>query len=258
MLPKIFKPKKEYELIRIGKNNDGGYLLEKDSFNKSKALVSFGLAFDWSFEKDFFNIKNCEVHCYDHTIKASKIRKYSRRSFLDLFKIKNWFKKNFIKHFLEKLLLYKDYKNFFVNNVFHYQSAIGIGTNLTNFETVISRVKNFPIFLKIDIEGSEYRILDEIIKSQNKISGIAIEFHDIDLHRDKIIEFTKNIKLDLVHIHSQNPGGKDYTDKNGDPIIVEMIFSNSKRIIGAYPKIPHPLDQLADPRFNEIKLNFEN
>ena len=33
----------------------------------------------------------------------------------------------------------------------------------------------FPVFLKIDIEGSEYRIFDEIIKNQNYFTGIAIE-----------------------------------------------------------------------------------
>ena len=39
MLPKIFKPNNEYELIRIGSNNDGGYLVEKNSLFET-ALVS--------------------------------------------------------------------------------------------------------------------------------------------------------------------------------------------------------------------------
>jgi len=38
----------------------------------------------------------------------------------------------------------------------------------------------------MDIEGGEYRILDNLIKHQDKICGIVIEFHDIDLHLEKI------------------------------------------------------------------------
>ena len=88
MLPENFKPKNEYNLIRLGKNNDGGYLVEKYSFDEAKSLISFGLSFDWSFEKQFFNIKNCPIHCYDPTIKYSSIKKFSRKNIINLFKIK--------------------------------------------------------------------------------------------------------------------------------------------------------------------------
>lgn len=76
MLPKIFKPNNEYELIRLGSDNDGGYLVEVDSLENSKRLVSFGLGLNWSFEKDFFRLKNCPIDCYDHTIKYSMIKKF--------------------------------------------------------------------------------------------------------------------------------------------------------------------------------------
>ena len=35
MLPIEFKPQKQYELIRLGQNNDGGYLVDKKSLNDS-------------------------------------------------------------------------------------------------------------------------------------------------------------------------------------------------------------------------------
>ena len=34
MLPKEFKPKASYQLIRLGKNNDGGYLVESKSIEQ--------------------------------------------------------------------------------------------------------------------------------------------------------------------------------------------------------------------------------
>ena len=116
MLPKQFKPKYKYNLIRIGRNNDGGYLVEKDSILKSNSLVSFGMGFDWSFEKDFFNYRKIPIHCYDHTIKYSKIKKYSRKSILNIFNKKFWSKKG-IKLIIENFNLSKNYKKFFSGNI---------------------------------------------------------------------------------------------------------------------------------------------
>ena len=52
--------------------------------------------------------------------------------------------------------------------------------------------KNSQIFFKIDIEGSEYRILDDLVKNSKMISGIAIEFHTCDINMERIIKFIKN------------------------------------------------------------------
>ena len=41
-LHKIFKPKKEYELTRLGKKNDGGYLVGIQTVKESQYLISFG------------------------------------------------------------------------------------------------------------------------------------------------------------------------------------------------------------------------
>ena len=83
MLPIKLKPKYKYDLLRIGSHSDGGYLVEVDSLENSKRLVSFGLGLNWSFEKDFFRLKNCPIDCYDHTIKYSMIKKISRKNILN-------------------------------------------------------------------------------------------------------------------------------------------------------------------------------
>ena len=53
MLNNIFKPNHSYELIRVGSHNDGGYLVEKNSHEKSDYLIGVGINDDWSFEKNF-------------------------------------------------------------------------------------------------------------------------------------------------------------------------------------------------------------
>ena len=51
MLIKSFKPKNKYKLIRLGSDNDGGYLAEKNSILHSTYLISLGLGHNWSFEE---------------------------------------------------------------------------------------------------------------------------------------------------------------------------------------------------------------
>lgn len=59
---KILIPQKKYDLIRIGKDNDGGYLVDKESFLKTEEIVSFGINDDWSFEEESLKlIKNVKL-----------------------------------------------------------------------------------------------------------------------------------------------------------------------------------------------------
>ena len=173
MLPKIFKPNNEYELIRIGSNNDGGYLVEKNSLLETKYLISFGLGLNWSFEKHFHSLNDCPIDCYDHTIKYSLLKKISRKNIIHLFRLKNILNRKALKESFENVFIYKDYKSFFVGKKRHFKSAIGIGRNKINLGEIIEDINLSNIFFKIDIEGSEYRILDELLKFQSLISGLV-------------------------------------------------------------------------------------
>ena len=42
------------DLVRIGRDNDGGYVLPQRIFNYCDGLLSYGINKDWSFEKEFF------------------------------------------------------------------------------------------------------------------------------------------------------------------------------------------------------------
>ena len=62
---------------------------------------------------------------------------------------------------------------------------------LIDINQILKNTLSNNIFLKIDIEGFEYRILDQILINQDKIQGLVIEFHNCDLFEDKIIKFIK-------------------------------------------------------------------
>ncbi len=260
MLPKIFKPKYAYNLIRLGRDNDGGYLIEKESVLKSNSLISLGIGHDWSFESDYYKINKTPIFCYDHSINYSSLRKHSIKSvgsyFFRVFKPKYLFRKNFFSNMANEILLFKNYKKFFKNNVKHFNYKIGPGKNDINLEYIFNEMNlNNPVFIKIDIEGSEYRILDELIKFQNNITGIVIEFHDFDLHIDNIIKFIENLNFELVHIHPQNPAP---LNKENIPTQLEITFSKNPKKISNHIKFPHELDQPANPNFQDIELVFED
>jgi len=46
---KFLSPKKKYNLIRLGRNFDGGYLVDKQSIKQTKTFISLGINDDWSF-----------------------------------------------------------------------------------------------------------------------------------------------------------------------------------------------------------------
>ena len=56
-LPSFLKYKSARNLTRLGRGNDGGYLIPKEDIERSEILISFGINDDWSFEKDFYSQK---------------------------------------------------------------------------------------------------------------------------------------------------------------------------------------------------------
>ena len=53
VLPNFLNPRKFQDLIRIGKDNDGGYIVRSQDIEDTRNLISLGISFDFSFEEDF-------------------------------------------------------------------------------------------------------------------------------------------------------------------------------------------------------------
>ena len=132
MLPKFLKPKQEYDLIRLGQDNDGGYLVEKQSIINSNCLITLGLGYDWSFEKDYSKYKDKSIFCYDHTVNYSSIKKLCRKylaSYLfRIFKPKYFLKKHFFSQLSRNIFLYKNYKKLLTEKAEHLEQRIGAGS----------------------------------------------------------------------------------------------------------------------------------
>jgi hypothetical protein len=237
----FLKPKKTYYLKRIGKDNDGGYLVGSNSIKDAKNIISLGISDDWSSEKNFLkHNNNIKIFCYDDQISIKfLIKKILNNLFIFFFNLK-----------LKKLL-------FSIINLFDFiqiSRKIKFTKKRINYDDLNNITENLDkIFIKIDIEGSEYRIIEDLLKIQDKIVGLVIEFHDIDLHMDKIEKFINEIKLELIHLH---PNNYCKLDKFNDPTIIELSFEKKPIIVKELFTIPHELDQNCNPKGPNININF--
>lgn len=244
-LPKILKPKKRYKLERLGKSNDGGYLVTRTTVMQASILISFGINSDCSFEEEFVKLNHINTLCYDNSITPSYWKKKLYNDFgAALFNFNLNFFVNSLKSYIKHYYFFRNISNKLITKKIETGSIKKILNNLTT-------VKN--IFFKIDIEGSEYRILNELIRYQDIICGLVIEFHDLDLHLDRVIDFVKNFKLELTHIHPNNYGG---TDLNNDPKVLEITFEKDPMIKNNKLILPNPLDEKNNKLQKDIFLKF--
>ena len=201
-----------------------------------------GLDLDWSFEEEFKK-KNDKINiiCFDNNLdKKFILKKIIIQTILIIFN----------KNLNYLIFLIKSFINFdvFIKKVTYKKKIINYGDVLK----IQNDINN--LFFKIDIEGSEYRILDELITIKNKITGLVIEFHDVDLHLSKIQNFINNIGLKLIHIHPNNFGG---LDKFGNPYLIELTFEKEPVILKETNSLPHKYDMKNNPDADDITLTFE-
>ena len=118
---------------------------------------------------------------------------------------------------------------------------------------IFSKTDSGKLFLKIDIDCSEYRILETLIKNKERICGIAIEFHDCDTRLNEIKHFVENIGLKLIHVHANNWAPIRIEDSL--PTVLELTFSRHANIENE-SFLPHKYDMPCNKLSNEIKLEF--
>jgi len=232
----------EYEKIRAGKAGDGGYVVLLELCKKSKALYSYGVSNDVSFELDFLNKSpNAKVRLFDHTIDKLP-ENHTNFSFT----------KEGVSHF----------KNEHLNTIESHLSLFG-DTHLTNKT------------LKIDVEWAEWGVFENM--SEQTLSGfdqILCEFHTVpviykDSHSPHFTEFHKFIYSEIngllferysrilnrifknyyaYHVHLNN--SLELTEVGGEmiPSLVELSLVNKNLV--KQPKISNlkfPIEGLDFP-----------
>jgi hypothetical protein len=273
-------PYKCEDLLRIGNHSDGGYLVSLVDLINSNILISFGILYDWQFEKEVYKKYNIPVITYDGSVGKQYFRakiKTRIKSMLSDVSLKN------IKRTMFYLLLPIRFYNFFNNSdtgpikrhneqfVVNKKTTIdeetfrkkhGYVPNFITFEEIISQHidgKN-GVILKIDIEENEYDLLDSILTIENNLSMLLIEFHNLSYKNlNKVETFIKSFKLKLIHTHCVNFGWtqdslRKIVNEFGNPLVAELTFSSSYIGESKVKALPHSLDIECNPEGDELEI----
>lgn len=247
-LPTVFRPFNTEHLIRLGRDNDGGYIIDSRDVDAADCLIALGINRDWSFERDFLSRKDVPLFAYDASVTKNILFKEI---------IKNMARVDKPQLFFGAVNTFIDYGNFFKGQRHHIVRFVGLDYKPTFVEmsVVFAEMNKGGLrrpFLKVDIEGSEYRILDQIIENASMLCGLTIEFHDCDIHLERIHDFIASLKLPLVHVHINNAG---HMGKDNVPMLLELTFT-SHSAGPDFADLPSALDMKNSPDADDFDITF--
>lgn len=179
-------------LVKLGGFKDGAYVADYFSLKESKILISGGVGSNVRFESDFFDI-NKQVNIVLVDLTVSVVRMIARGFYHFIKKGQSGYRS------LSEVLNYL----FFIRQGRLIKKYLG---NLFTINDILFKVNRQldirSIFIKLDIEGAEYDLLQNITDLKKNITGVCIEFHD--LHKIENIEKLKKLLAEheflIVHI----------------------------------------------------------
>jgi len=200
--PRIYK-----ELsLNIAEYGDKGanWTIARDKLNKNTKIYSFGIGDNLSFEEELVKNFDLKVYAFDPTPKSLawiKKQKFSTNIEIYPFGISN---KDGIAYFEPPKK--ENYISFRMSN----KNEKLVKLPVYKLSTILKKLKEKKIdVLKLDIEGAEYRVIPEILRTKMDIKQILVEFH----HRfsgftkrdtEKVVSKLRKAGYKLYHISSSS------------------------------------------------------
>jgi hypothetical protein len=202
--------------IRLGSLGDGGYELSYKKIRDADILFSGGISSNVEFEYDVFRMnKDIKIVMVDPTVSSSKLLGKGIARFF--FKKKD--KLRYLINALTFILLSNS------ERVFH--KSIWINKKNTIFSILSDTLESHKkehILLKLDIEGSEYDILDEVLLNLGSFNTMIFEFHDLNSKSQDLIKFIEDCESQFcITAFNINPAGGMH---NGLPRVIELTFES--------------------------------
>jgi hypothetical protein len=245
------------DLVRLGAPHDGGYVLPRSGVLVADALLSFGVGTEWSFEDDATQLNpNLCVHAYDHTI--------TEKAVLDML-VSTWETQaeSGLPGILARLKQCQSYNEFFRGANNHFRERIVHHAKHPAEATVhnaMLRLGRRPyVILKMDIEGDEYEVIDDILEYRNRIVVIVAEFHHTHSQRETFLRSVARIRerYAVVHLHGNNWAGQA---PDGLPHLLEITFLRKDLCTGSSRRSRLPVSGLDFPNVPDrpdVELVFE-
>lgn len=246
------------DLRRVGSPYDGGYVVPKSAVDATQCLLSFGVAHDWTFEAEFQELNpDVTIQAYDHTVSGRKLGRNALKPLKDL-----WSTRQTFWPMLKGARLWFAYQRFFRKGAVHYPQRIvadATGPHDADLALVFGRTAAARIFVKCDIEGSEYEIVDSLLSHADRIVGMVVEFHSTIERRAEFVSAVEKLlrSFTLVHIHANNYG---VIGQDGLPDVLELTFVKREGAVDRLRRrqLPLPdLDRPSNPDAHEYRFSFQ-
>ena len=185
--------------VRVGKHNDGGYIMV-DNFQNSGVAYSFGISDDVSWDTDMA-ARGYEIFMYDPTIDALPAA-------------------NPKFHFFREGIADREIKDRSLNTLEHF---IGVNGH-TDCDNMI---------LKMDVEGAEWSFLATVTSEiLSRFDQMTFEFHNLIAPKDQSVMNATlaclnkiNRTHSLVHLHASKCGAfMVLDDKILIPDVLELTY----------------------------------
>jgi hypothetical protein len=238
------------DLVRVGRDHDGGYVVSRRSVDAARALVGLGISDDWSFEEAFARSNpGVRVVGVDGSVSPGVFR---RRALAHLTGAAGWLLRARRQRLRDEwgaaqreFGIARDMARFFDGRRRHFVPRYFAPTDAptaVSWPTLARRYDllapggGTDVFLKMDIEGAEYETLDGVLPYADRLAGVVVEFHDLDREWDRFVALMDALlgPLAVAHLHGNNcdaviPG-------TATPKVVEVSFVN-RRLLTA-PAVP--------------------
>jgi hypothetical protein len=249
LIPNRLRPLQRSGLVRLGAVCDGGYVISEEALRAADFLLSMGISTNWEFEKAFMAARHARgsellIHAYDHSVDARVMRVYRMKTLAryaltgDTKWLAQWRQAAHFNGFFDGI------------TATHFKERVwSTGQDgSVDVKTIMARIPcSRRIFVKMDIEGAEYRILADLADASERIVGLVVEYHDLDILRSNFENFHARLAAhyDVAHIHTNNVGG---LAPDGFPNILEITYDH-KSIVGHALRSDndYPLPQVDKP-----------
>jgi hypothetical protein len=255
-------------LRRLGGRHDGGYVVPTDAIARASVLLAFGVQTDWRFERDAVALNpELRVEAYDPSVGRKYFAERALRTAASVpLRIATLDARRTMAS-IRKLRGSIDYFVFFARRHRHHRQRIWHNGDRGSvpLDLALERAgatRPLSVFAKIDIEGSEYRILPRLCERAELFTGLVVEFHHLDICAAAFNEQVAALRetFEVVHVHGNNYG--DLTADRTLPLSLEVSFLN-RALFDARPvryggPLPRPgLDAPNDPRRPDYVIELD-
>ncbi len=159
---------------RLG-SDYGGWNVLLDKLDKNSVIYSFGVGEDISFDLSLIKHLNAKIYAFDPTPKS--IEWVKRQTLPDNFQLLEFGIASFDGEISFNPPINPDHVSHTILDR-PDTSKNSIVVPVKRYETIIKELGHTEIdLLKMDIEGAEYEVIDDIIASSIKPKQLLIEFH---------------------------------------------------------------------------------